>query len=308
MAVIAVCSAKGSPGVTSTVLALGLIWPLDAGRRVLVVDGDPAGADIAAGYLQGHPVPGLHGFATSRTVEVGDAVTESAVALDATGDRLVLPGSTGPRPGLAQAWARLLQLSAGGGWDVIVDAGRADALDTGDVVVQADLMVLVVASSLRAVAAARPVASRLREARDTTATDGDSLLVVVVGERRPYPAEEVAAALDLPPLPSIVWDPGSATVLSDGGSASGRFARSALIRSTAVVARDLADWVRPRRSSCGDRVAVTAAPVGGSVTESVVESAAVSVAGRVAQARSAWSGDGRGDRTVGDARGRGGVS
>ena len=52
MSVIALCSAKGSPGVTTTALALGWVWPQVTGRRVLVLDADLAGSGIAAGYLR----------------------------------------------------------------------------------------------------------------------------------------------------------------------------------------------------------------------------------------------------------------
>ena len=42
MALITVASAKGSPGVTTTSLAMGALWP----RQVLVAECDAAGADI----------------------------------------------------------------------------------------------------------------------------------------------------------------------------------------------------------------------------------------------------------------------
>lgn len=41
---VAVCSAKGSPGVTSTALALTAAWP-DEDARLL--EADPAGGDLA---------------------------------------------------------------------------------------------------------------------------------------------------------------------------------------------------------------------------------------------------------------------
>jgi len=41
--IVAICADKGSPGVTTLTLALGLVWP---GER-LVLEADPAGADLA---------------------------------------------------------------------------------------------------------------------------------------------------------------------------------------------------------------------------------------------------------------------
>src|SRR3546814_8260143 len=50
MAVIALCSASGSPGVTTTSLGLALLWP----RPVLLVEADPTGGSgILAGYFRG---------------------------------------------------------------------------------------------------------------------------------------------------------------------------------------------------------------------------------------------------------------
>ena len=54
MSLIALTSAKGSPGVTTAALAVALTWPLGSpGSRVLLLDADMAGGDIAAGYLRG---------------------------------------------------------------------------------------------------------------------------------------------------------------------------------------------------------------------------------------------------------------
>src|SRR5437764_653763 len=44
-----VTSGKAAPGVTTSCWALALSWP----RRLLVVDCDPAGGDMAAGWLVG---------------------------------------------------------------------------------------------------------------------------------------------------------------------------------------------------------------------------------------------------------------
>ena len=42
---IALCSAKGAPGVTTSGLALTLSWP----RGVVLAELDPAGGDVLAG-------------------------------------------------------------------------------------------------------------------------------------------------------------------------------------------------------------------------------------------------------------------
>ena len=74
MTLIGLTSAKGSPGVTTTALALGWVWPaVHPGRRVLVVDADPAGAGTSAGFLRGRSrtVRGSGGAAASLRRRTG---------------------------------------------------------------------------------------------------------------------------------------------------------------------------------------------------------------------------------------------
>jgi cellulose biosynthesis protein BcsQ len=49
MSVIALCSASGAPGVTTTAVGLALLWP----RPVLLVEADPAGGSVLAGWFRG---------------------------------------------------------------------------------------------------------------------------------------------------------------------------------------------------------------------------------------------------------------
>jgi Flp pilus assembly CpaE family ATPase len=245
MTMIAVCSAKGAPGATTTALALALTWPLNGGS-VLLVDADPAGADLASGYLQGATGPGAGAgaVATARS-DLLDAVHGSAVALDANGSRLLLAGPARfppTRPGATPAWSRLRELDSTGeeSWTVLVDVGRLPAGADASLLAAADLVVLVTGSSLRAVAAARPAATVLRTAEPAHSSSPRGWLLVV-GERRPYPADEVASSLGLPLLGSLAWDPRAAVVLSDGASAGRWFARTPLMRSVAAVTGRLRD-------------------------------------------------------------------
>ena len=245
MTVIAVFSAKGAPGATTTALALALAWPLNGGS-VLLVDADPAGADLASGYLQGATGPGAGaGAVATARGDLLDAVHGSAVALDATGSRLLLAGPAPfppTRSGAAPAWSRLRELDSTGGesWTVLVDVGRLPAGVDASLLAAADLVVLVTGSSLRAVAAARPAATVLRTAEPAHSSSPRGWLLVV-GERRPYPADEVASSLGLPLLGSLAWDPRAAVVLSDGAPAGRWFARTPLMRSVAAVTGRLRD-------------------------------------------------------------------
>ena len=80
MTVIALTSAKGSPGVTTIALALAWAWPQVApDRRVLVVDADMAGGDLAPGYLRGavSSADGVLGLAAARPTDLGGCNTSA---------------------------------------------------------------------------------------------------------------------------------------------------------------------------------------------------------------------------------------
>ena len=62
MAIVALLSAKGSPGVTTTALACALSWR----RRLVLAECDPAGGSILAGYLGGALEPARPGRAGRR--------------------------------------------------------------------------------------------------------------------------------------------------------------------------------------------------------------------------------------------------
>ncbi|MCA0328476.1 MAG: hypothetical protein LCI03_01070 [Actinobacteria bacterium] len=247
MAVIALTSAKGSPGVTTTVLALASAWPwVEAGRRVLVVDADVSGGDIAPGYLRGATAPGsgLVALAASRPAAIVDRLWDHLVSLDEAGTRLLLTGVTDPGQArsLAGLWPHIGQLLSelcgeDPGLDVLVDLGRLGAAGEAEALrTSADLVALVTRSSLRATTTARGAARRLSEERTASSSKGN-VACVVVGEGRPYGAAEMSTAIGLPILTTMSWDPASAEVLSEGAPASWRFARSALMRSAGVAAK-----------------------------------------------------------------------
>lgn len=243
MALIALCSAKGSPGVTTTALALTYAWPLTGDNRVVMVEADPMGGDVASGFLRGTVGPdvGVAALAAARNQPFDVALMSAGLALDGTGRRLVLPGLSGSGQGarLDGLWSTLAELaSMRRDIDVIADVGRLAPGASHPLLARADEVLLVAASSLRAVAAARPVVRRLTDTNDRHATTR-RVAAVVVGERRPYPADEVTDSLGVDLAGTIAWDPGTAAVFSDGEPMSRRFARSALMRSVSVVARSL---------------------------------------------------------------------
>src|ERR1700678_1611649 len=107
MALYALISPGGSPGATTSALALALTWP----RPVIVAECDPGGGDILAGLFAGHlPAPrGLLGvaFEASRgPTAITAELNTQLVPLDDTGVRRLLAGISDPRqaPGLSPVW------------------------------------------------------------------------------------------------------------------------------------------------------------------------------------------------------------
>ncbi len=97
MAIIALVSGKGSPGVTTAALACTLTWH----RRLVLAECDPAGGSILAGYLGG-ALDGRRGIGELAVAELRDGNLEAhfwsqLVDLDAPRrERLLLPGVVDP--------------------------------------------------------------------------------------------------------------------------------------------------------------------------------------------------------------------
>lgn len=135
MALIAVAADKGSPGVTTTAVALAAVWP----RRVLLAETDPAGGDLVYRSRAAHggvldPNSGLLSLAaTARRGLAAEQLWDHAQPLVGGLDVLVGIGSAEQAAGLAGLWPMLgqafatLDESPNGAADVIADCGRIGA-------------------------------------------------------------------------------------------------------------------------------------------------------------------------------------
>lgn len=243
MATISLLSAKGSPGVTTTTVALTMAWSsVHPGRRALAVDADPIGGDTAAGVLRG-AVPtaaGILPLATARGVVAQDALDSACVHLRADGSARVLPGvPDGARAAaLPLAWDVLADLRADlhhAGTDVLVDAGRVDRAGLGaGWLADSDIAVLLVRPSLAAVMAAHRFVAQWPLA-------GVPLHLLVVNAESPYGPAEVGEAVGAPLLGVVAFDLVSARVHSEGANPSRGFERSEYARSLRRVASDVGE-------------------------------------------------------------------
>lgn len=238
MTLVAVCSLKGSPGVTTVALGLAGRWPV--GHRPVVVECDPAGGDLLARF---------------RLDLSPRLVSLAAAARRATDPGLVwlhtqrLPGGlpvvAGP-PGADQARAALAQLAGDSGATtalrqaanrpgavVIADCGRVDSHSpVMPLLRQADVLLLLARARDDALA---HVATKV----DVVGRWSRSLSFVLVGDG--YRSDEVAHELGIEVMARLPEDPKGAAALRGAIRRRSAPARSALGKALALTAVQLAD-------------------------------------------------------------------
>jgi hypothetical protein len=259
MTMVAVVGGAGAPGATTTALGLTLAWPLPTGRRVVMVEADPDGGAVLAGALSGRVTAewGLHQLGLAhRQGRLMDFFFRQLIDLsDGDQHRMVLPGLASPEqaPSLTHTWEPLASLLAALDHgeiphDVIVDLGRDGALGGSGVLAwRADVVVVVVRSTLRSISAARTRVAALRRVLAEHGAGSDALGLAVITEG-PYPASEVSSALDAPVVAVLPHDIRSAQVLSDGqGEANAKFMRSPWMSAVRSSADEVLVRARTRR-------------------------------------------------------------
>lgn len=243
MSVVALCSAHGAPGVTTTALALTWMWPIvHRDRRVLLVDADPAGSGLLTGYLQaGVPEPaGVLALAAQRPPLSAQQIIDASVAVDPDSTRMVLPGVADPvqaRP-LAGTWAAVA--GAGPelgrlGVDVVVDVGRlGHRFEPSALMEAAGILAVTVRPQLASLVPAAAAVRRLRAERPGRIAP----VALVIGDgHSPAEIRTVLSAADALPVALDAW---TATRFHDGGAQGWRFDRSPLLRTTRAVIERLA--------------------------------------------------------------------
>jgi MinD-like ATPase involved in chromosome partitioning or flagellar assembly len=250
MTVIALASAKHSPGVTTTMLALATAWPDD--HEVLIAELDPAGGDLAP-RLGLSLEPGLTSLATASRHTGVDIDTNAHTQPVGPGVH-ALVGPTAAD----EATAALSTLSprmrnafgAGDAMAVLADCGRLTGAKGGhEALGVADLVLLVVRPDLASVEHARTRLGHLQSI-------AGQVMLVVIGDR-PYSPREVAESLQTPLLGCLADDPVGASCL--WARDARRLSRSTLLRSARVVAEGLAALLET--IARGDDLIVAAAGV-----------------------------------------------
>ncbi|MBF6555330.1 MAG: hypothetical protein IVW52_04055 [Acidimicrobiales bacterium] len=234
MTVVLFASAKGAPGVTTLATLTAATWP--ARRRVIVVECDPSGADLAVRFGLSSRC-GLSSFATAlrRTgspPEIAPHLQQLPGGLDVLVGGRNLEG--GDSMSITKALLSSAASDAGGPWDLLVDVGRVvpAASLPGDWWDHCDAATFVLRSDVASVLKMRDAAPELL----TRCEDRAGLVVIPTGE---YSSAEIERFTGIPVIGEIPHDPASAGVVAGGRGSARRLSRSLLVASAARLAATL---------------------------------------------------------------------
>jgi Flp pilus assembly CpaE family ATPase len=240
---VGLASVKHAPGVTTTALGLASAWP----NRLLLAECDPAGADIPS-WLQ---LPAAGGLVDAllelrrSTANLPNVLWQQALSLDADDRLRLLSGVDDPVQAAAveSLWPLLAQRLAAlsndlkDPVDVIVDCGRLTERGTPWPLLEAaDIVGVVLRPTVAGVRLTSRWLPQLRDRLGDDARFGRRLRLVVIGDG-PYPAADVADALETPLLAALPADAAAAQLLTAGGGRA--LQRSRLWRALVQVADDL---------------------------------------------------------------------
>lgn len=215
MAIVTIGSASGAPGVSTTALMMGALWP----RPAILIDADPkGGSPFLAGHLHGEMRPGLVELIMAHQQHLlPDALPRLLIDIPGTELR-VLPGLRAQvqAAAAAQVWPALLaelrRLSIEDGVDTIIDVGRLGmAAWPQPLVLGSDVLVVMCGSGLPELAAVQPWLTWLRDTGP-----GPAVGVLLANEGRPYSAREVQRQLEVPVVGVVPRDERTARRWSHG--------------------------------------------------------------------------------------------
>lgn len=264
MTIIALCSTRGAPGVTTTALAVTLTWP----RPAILVEADVSGSSsIKAGHRHGElsARPNIgHLVVAHRNGTLGaDTLREAAIELPLNPSRRFVPGlaTAAQREDLTRGfWANLahvLTAISHHDMDVIIDAGRLGMAHGPDPLLDvADLIAVVSRTSLDLAVSVTANAGLLRGDTDVAV---DHVGLILVGEGRPVHRKLFTEKSGLPVWASLTFDPVNADQLSGGRElhSAKRVELSPLMRSVRSAIAEL-DMVASRRQALLGRPAFSA--------------------------------------------------
>ncbi len=276
MTLVALCSLKGAPGVTTLSCLLGAAWP--GPGPVMLVEADPSGGDLAARFGLSSRVGWTSLTQSSRRSDEPGSVDPHLqtlpgglpVLVAARGDErrsadgaegravrsgpvgtVVRSGPAGP-VGTADPSGTARSVPSTG--LTLVDLGRIGSVDpvSGSWLDRSDLVLLVVHGDV-------PTSVRLRDRSESlsVACHGRLGLVVVGGS---VPIGDVAGFAGIAPLADVPFDPTAAEVACGGSGSGRRLERSPLWLATVRLAALLESRLSGGWSGKGSTVTASVVP------------------------------------------------
>ncbi len=243
MAVIALTSARGAPGVTTTAAALAFCWP----RPLLLIEADAAGSSLLPGYLRQAAVSTRQSALAvapslpSEPAEAAAALLRAAVPLPGSSTATVLPSTLIAAHPSVELWdwlAAAVDEVDLAGTDVLIDAGRLGAQNAPDPLLSAAFGTLLTTRTTRT--AAEAAGDWVPYLRELTGPAASALLVV--GEGQPLSHTELTAQAGMAVAAVIGWDPVHAEVFSLGATPGHRLKDSLLLRTIRTAIEQLSQW------------------------------------------------------------------
>jgi MinD-like ATPase involved in chromosome partitioning or flagellar assembly len=232
MAMLALASIKGSPGVTTTALALAAASP--EGSEAIVAELDPSGGDVAARFSRPFE-PGLISLAAAAR-RPGEEARLAEHCQEILGNIVVL---VGPAAG-ERAEAAMRLLSERSAWHelqgndtlVLADCGRLDGRSIALAIVEASSALIVVCrpilSELQHVHARLPWLRRI----------AGHVRLILIGDG-PYSETEVSASLEIDVLGTLPADTNAARMLRGEPGSRRALSRLPLLRSATALTREI---------------------------------------------------------------------
>jgi hypothetical protein len=247
MTLVALASAKGSPGVTTAATVLSALWP----RPVVLAECDPSGSDLVIRMTGPGGAPlnadrGLVSLAAAGRKGLDDEVIMAHTQqLDGGLDALVSVRAPEQIGGMGGLWVPLgAALNNMYGVDVLADCGRIGPASPQLPIVQAARLVVLVCTATGSSVA------HLRERLSALSHHVDAQLgvLVIADPKRRDAVKQVWGVLDQMSVPvrhrwHLAWDPAGAAFFE--GEGIGRLDRSNLIRTARSVVAEMAAVVTP---------------------------------------------------------------
>ncbi len=253
--IVAVCSDKGAPGVSTLAVSLAMVWPVAGGATVL--EADPSGGDLTF-WTRPITPPGAQFLAAEPSVLTlaADIRTSLAHGIHTYGQVTTLGVRVIPGPLRAEAagpmrsmWPGIAQQAAA--WQELAPAARGrapPAHPAGARAPPATVVLLAGRPTVEGLYRLRERSAQLASALGDTTQQRNPVGVVVVA--KPKTRKEAIGQVEHmlgsagSPIPVAGWmadEPGAADALRSGQVTS-RLSGSALLRSVRELADTMTSW------------------------------------------------------------------